>query len=61
MEKKCPICQTGLNTNCYVKDNGTATLSYLELIIKDDNLKKTNYELKAVIVLLVVMLNFILI
>ena len=47
MERKCPICQTGLNTNCYVKDNGTATLSYLELIIKDDNLKKTNYELKS--------------
>lgn len=47
MERKCPICQTELNTNCYVKDNGTATLSYLELIIKDDNLKKTNYELKS--------------
>lgn len=47
MEKKCPICQTVLKTNCYVKDNGTATLSYLELIIKDDNLKKSNYELKS--------------
>ena len=40
MKKKCPICQTELNTNCYVKDNGTAALSYLELIIK-------NYELKC--------------
>ena len=40
MKKKCPICQTELNTNCYVKDNGTAALSYLELIIKNDNLKK---------------------
>ena len=45
MKKKCPICQTELNTNCYVKDNGTAALSYLELIIKNDNLKKKNYEL----------------
>ncbi len=42
MKKKCPICQTELNTNCYVKDNGTAALSYLELI-----LKKKNYELKC--------------
>lgn len=47
MEKKCPICQTVLSTNCYIKDNGTATLSYLELIIKDDNLKKSNFELKS--------------
>ena len=47
MERKCSVCQTKLNTNCYVKDNGTATLSYLELIIKDDNLKKTNSELKS--------------
>ena len=47
MKKKCSICQTELNTNCYVKDNGTAALSYLELIIKNDNLKKKNYELKC--------------
>ncbi len=47
MKRKCPICQTAFNTNCYVKDNGTAALSYLELIIKDDNLKKKNYELKS--------------
>lgn len=47
MKRKCPICNAPLSHNCYVKDNGTATLSYLELIIKDDNLKKINYELKS--------------
>lgn len=61
MKRKCPICNAPLSHNCYVKDNGTATLSYLELIIKDDNLKKINYELKAVIVQIVDMLSSMLI
>lgn len=43
----CPNCKTTLKTNCFVKDNGISTLSYLELIIKDDKLKKTNHELKS--------------
>lgn len=47
MKKTCPYCKTALKDNCYVKDNGTSTLSYLELIIKDDDLKKENYELNA--------------
>ena len=38
MKKVCPVCQTTLKTNCF---------SYLELIIKDDDFKKTNYELKS--------------
>lgn len=42
-----PVCQTTLKTNCFIKDNGISTLSYLELIIKDDDFKKTNYELKS--------------
>ena len=61
MKKKCPICQTELNTNCYVKDNGTAALSYLELIIKNDNLKKEIMSLNVVTALIVDMWNFILI
>lgn len=47
MKEQCPNCQTALKTNCYIKDNGTSTLSYLELIIKDDDFKKSNYELKS--------------
>lgn len=47
MERKCPICNAILSHNCYVKDSGTATLSYLELITKDDNFKKIKYELKS--------------
>lgn len=47
MKKVCPVCQTTLKTNCFIKDNGISTLSYLELIIKDDDFKKTNYELKS--------------
>lgn len=40
MKKVCPVCQTTLKTNCFIKDNGISTLSYLELIIKDDDFKK---------------------
>ena len=39
MKKVCPVCQTTLKTNCFIKDNGISTLSYLELIIKDDDFK----------------------
>ena len=38
MKKVCPVCQTTLKTNCFIKDNGISTLSYLELIIKDDEI-----------------------
>ena len=40
MKKVCPVCQTTLKTNCFIKDNGIST-------IKDDDFKKTNYELKS--------------
>lgn len=47
MKRICPICQTELKNNCFIKDNGMSSLSYLELIIKNDDFKKTNYELKS--------------
>ena len=39
-EKTTPICNHILKDNCFIKDSGVASLSYLELIIKDDNLEK---------------------
>ena len=36
MKRTCPRCNDELSTNCYVKDKGINTLSYLELIIKKD-------------------------
>lgn len=47
MKRNCPYCKSLLHDNCYLKDNGTSTLSYLELIVKDADLKKKNYELKT--------------
>ena len=47
MERICPYCKTALHDNCYLQDNGTSTLSYLELIIKDKDLKKKSHELKT--------------
>ena len=34
MKRICPRCNEPLFSNCYVKDKGINTLSYLELIIK---------------------------
>ena len=39
-ERICPRCNNELSTNCYVKDKGINTLSYLELIIKKDQFNK---------------------
>ncbi|MFQ6794199.1 hypothetical protein [Thomasclavelia sp.] len=47
MKRICPMCQSELKTNCFIKDSGISSMSYLELIIKNDDLKKTNYELKS--------------
>lgn len=47
MKRKCPNCKTELKDNGYIKDHGINTLSYLELIIKNEDLKKEHYELKA--------------
>lgn len=47
MERKCPCCTTTLLDNCYIKDTGASVASLLTLIVKDKDLKKKEYELKA--------------
>ena len=47
MKRICPRCNEALSTNCYVKDKGINTLSYLELIIKKDQFQKENKEIKS--------------
>lgn len=47
MERKCPHCNTLLLDNCYLKDMGASVASLLTLIVKDEDLKKKNHELKA--------------
>lgn len=47
MKRICPICQSEMKDNCYVKDYGIATLSYLQLIIKKENYKKESHEINA--------------
>ncbi|MDD8048320.1 MAG: hypothetical protein PHH04_01835 [Thomasclavelia sp.] len=43
----CPNCGTVLKENAYIDDRGNNGLSYLEIIVKDQNLKKNNYELRC--------------
>lgn len=47
MKRICPRCSKELSTNCYVKDKGINTLSYLELIIKKDQFNKERKEIKS--------------
>lgn len=47
MKRICPRCNETLSTNCYVKDKGINTLSYLELIIKKDQFQKEKKEIKS--------------
>lgn len=47
MKRICPRCNNELSTNCYVKDKGINTLSYLELIIKKDQFNKKHKEIKS--------------
>ena len=54
-EKNMPRCNNELSINCYVKDKGINTLSYLELIIKKINSIKNIKKLNHVTVLNVVM------
>ena len=55
MKRICPRCNNELSINCYVKDKGINTLSYLELIIKKDQFNKEHKKLNHVTVLNVVM------
>ena len=47
MKRVCPRCNNELSINCYVKDKGINTLSYLELIIKKDQFNKEHKEIKS--------------
>lgn len=47
MKRICPRCNEPLFSNCYVKDKGINTLSYLELIIKKEQFQKKNKEIKS--------------
>lgn len=47
MKRICPRCNELLLDNCYVKDKGINTLSYLELIIKKDQFSKEPKEIKS--------------
>ena len=47
MKRICPRCNNELSTNCYVKDKGINTLSYLELIIKKDQFNNEHKEIKS--------------
>ena len=47
MKRICPRCNEPLFSNCYVKDKGINTLSYLELIIKKNQFQKENKEIKS--------------
>lgn len=47
MKKYCPHCNIELEKNGYVKDTGINSLSYLELIVKDERYRKHNYEINA--------------
>ena len=47
MKRIFPRCNSELSTNCYVKDKGINTLSYLELIIKNDQFSKEHKEIKS--------------
>lgn len=47
MKRICPRCNKELSTNCYIKDKGINTLSYLELIIKNNQFNKEHKEIKS--------------
>ncbi|MGN1183512.1 MAG: hypothetical protein ACI4SR_10935 [Faecalibacillus sp.] len=47
MKRICPRCQKEMNDNCYVKDIGKASLSYLQLIIQNEDFSKEKKEIKA--------------
>ncbi len=47
MKRICPRCQNELKDNCYVKDIGKSSLSYLQLIIQNDEFSKESKEIKS--------------
>lgn len=47
MKRICPRCQIEMNDNCYVKDLGKSSLSYLQLIIQKENFIKERNEIQS--------------
>lgn len=47
MKRICPRCQIEMKNNCYVKDLGKSSLSYLQLIVQNDKFSKEKNEIKA--------------
>lgn len=45
MKRICPRCQIEMNDNCYVKDLGKSSLSYLQLIVQKENFIKEKKEI----------------
>lgn len=44
--RKCPRCHKEMKEECYLKDTAQAISDYT-IVDKDENLKKTEYPLKA--------------
>lgn len=47
MKRICPRCQIEMNDNCYVKDLGKSSLSYLQLIIQKEDFIKEKKEIRS--------------
>ena len=47
MKRICPSCQIEMKNNCYVKDLGKSSLSYLQLIVQNDTFSKEKNEIKS--------------
>lgn len=47
MNRICPRCRIEMSNNCYIRDLGKSTLSYLQLIIQNSNFAKEEKEIKA--------------
>ena len=44
MKRICPRCQIEMKNNCYVKDLGKSSLSYLQLIVQNDTFSKAKFS-----------------
>ena len=47
MKRICPRCQIEMNDNCYVKDLGKSSLSYLQLIVQKEDFVKERNEIHS--------------
>lgn len=47
MNRICPRCRIEMSNNCYIRDLGKSSLSYLQLVIQKSNFLKEPKEIKA--------------